>query len=102
MSCVYWLPKSRTRTVSGIVNGSRGSCGGSEAPVQLAGLVVRRLAGDGDVVRVVLAERGARDLDEPRAGLELGDVARADVAHPGAEPAHELVHEPGELPAVRH
>src|SRR5215203_4502543 len=65
-------------------------------------VVVRRLARDGDVVGMRLAEPAAGDAHEARVGAQLLDGAAAAVAHPGAEPAHELVDGVGDGTLVRH
>src|SRR5438445_9142417 len=64
--------------------------------------IVRRLLRDVDVVHVALLEPGRRDAHELGFLAQLGQGARAEVAHPGAQPAHQLLHDEGERALVRH
>jgi hypothetical protein len=56
-------------------------------------MIVRALAGDGDVVDVALAKSGAGDAHEARLLLELRNRFRPDIAHGGAQAPGELVHD---------
>src|SRR6516165_10496193 len=53
--------------------------------------IVRALAGDGHVVHVALAHAGAGDAHELGLVVQLGERARADIAHGHAQAAGELV-----------
>src|ERR1700733_11748761 len=64
--------------------------------------VVRRLAGDRDVVDVAFAEAGAGDADELAVLLHLGDGAVAGVAHRGFEAADQLMDDVADRALVRH
>src|SRR5690606_28981482 len=90
ISCVYWAPKSRIRILSLWM-----SC------MESADLVVRRLAGDLDVVHVALARAGAGDADHDRLAAHLVDGRAADVAHGRAQPTGELVDDGAQRAAVR-
>src|SRR6185503_8748393 len=59
-----------------------------------------RLFGDGDVVDVALARAGGGDADQARLALQRRDVPGAAVAHPGAQPADQLVHHRGDAALV--
>src|SRR5258705_4437272 len=65
MSCEYWPPRSITNTGLSSGPGNWITCDGSAA-------IVRRLFRDRHVVRVRLAQPGARDAHETR-GLHLVD-----------------------------
>src|SRR3954451_17783467 len=82
ISCAYWPPKSRTSTGRSSATGS-GTTFGSAA-------IVRRFLRDRHVVRMRLAEAGARDPNEARL-LQVGDRRRPAVAHRLPQPADELV-----------
>src|SRR5437660_7362596 len=62
--------------------------------------VVRRLAGDRDVVDVAFAEAGAGDADEGAVFLHLADRAVAGVAHRRPQPADQLVDDVADRPLV--
>src|SRR6266851_4201416 len=64
--------------------------------------VVRRLAGDRDVVDVALAQTRAGDADEGAVFLHLGDRAVAGIAHRRAQAADQLMHDVADRPLVRH
>ena len=64
--------------------------------------VVRRLAGDRDVVDVALAQAGAGDAHEGAVLLHLGDRAVAGVAHRRPQAADQLVDDVADRPLVRH
>src|SRR5437016_13404464 len=53
--------------------------------------IVRALARDRHVVHVAFAQAGAGDAHELRLLVQLGQRARADIAHGGAQTAGELV-----------
>src|SRR5215203_6195465 len=92
ISCAYCAPRSTTST-------PRGS---DEFIVSIAVVVVRRLLGDRDVVRMALLHPGRCDADEARALPQLADRRRAAVAHARAHATGELVHVRRELALVRH
>src|SRR5438876_6904348 len=58
---------------------------------RLLQVIVRRLAGDDDVVNVALAQAGAADADKARLLLQFGNAGAADVTHPRAQAADELL-----------
>src|SRR3982751_5902621 len=93
ISCACWPPKSRTSTGRSSATGS-GTTFGSAA-------IVRRFLRDRHVVRMRLAEPGARDADE-RGGLHLRHRRRAAVAHRLAQPADELVDDRRQRALVDH
>src|SRR5258708_19416986 len=64
--------------------------------------VIRRLAADGDIVDVALAQARSGDLHEAAIPLHLGDVAVAGIAHRRAQPAHELRDAVGDPHLVPH
>jgi hypothetical protein len=53
-------------------------------------LVVHGFFGDDDIVRVAFFEATGGDADEAGFGAEFGEGVGTDVAHAGAEAAHEL------------
>src|SRR5476651_1042974 len=63
--------------------------------------VVRRLAGDRDVVDVALAQAGRGDADEAAVALHLSDGAAAGIAHRGAQTADQLVDDVADRALVR-
>src|SRR5262249_1788480 len=67
-----------------------------------ANAVVRRFFGHHYVVWMALAQARAGHANEARSRLERLDVLRADVAHPLAQPAHELEDDVGEHALLRH
>src|SRR3569623_273794 len=64
--------------------------------------VVRRLAGDHDVVDVAFAQARPRDADKARPALELLDVRRPDIAHGSPQATDELVDHRTARALVRH
>src|SRR5690554_2086601 len=96
ISCVYWLPKSRTSTRSRWASADIG------APPPLLEPIVRGLAGDHHVVDVALLQRRLRDAHEARLLAQLGEVRRAAVAHARAQAAEQLVDAAGEAAPVGH
>src|SRR5215475_11008274 len=70
-------------------------------PARSPGVVVRRLDGHLDVMRVTLLQAGGGDPDHPR-GLQVGDGTRSGVPHGLAQPADELVGHRGQRAPVRH
>lgn len=53
--------------------------------------VVRRFLGNHHIVDVALAKPGSGDANETALFRQLGDVARAHVAHAALEPADQLI-----------
>src|SRR5258708_17080993 len=62
--------------------------------------VIRRLAGDGDIVDVALAQPRSGHLPDPAIPLHLGDVAVAGLAHRRAQPSDGLVDDVGDRALV--
>src|SRR2546428_4086080 len=62
--------------------------------------VVGCFAGHHDVVRMRLAQARTGDAHETRGRAKRLDVLRADVFHPRAQAADELVHQLGHWPLV--
>src|ERR1051325_8858863 len=57
---------------------------------------------DLDVVRVTFAQAGAGLADETRFDRKLCDRCCAEVSHPGAQTANELIKMSGDRAGVRH
>src|SRR5580658_2237344 len=72
----------------------------SVAPLFLP--VVRRFAGDVDVVDVALAQARGGDADEAAIALHLRDGAIAGIAHRRLEAPDELVDDVADRALVRH
>src|ERR1051326_2271355 len=83
ISCEYWPPRSTTSTGRSL--GSACSWATSSRAA-----IVRCVLRDRDVVRVRLAQAGARDADEARL-LHRLDRRRAAIAHRLAQAADHLV-----------
>src|SRR5581483_6004459 len=113
ISCEYCPPKSTTNTPLSFAGvGKAATCSflaGSVEPTPArakgsrasGAAVIRRILRDRDVVRVRLAQPGARDAHELRF-LQSLDRRRAAVAHRLAKAADELVQHTRERPLVRH
>src|SRR5512139_1175327 len=85
ISIVYCDPKSRMRT---------------RPSTALLHPVVRGFLGDDHVVDVALPQPRGGDLHEGRLLLEVGDVPRSDVPHPGLQAADQLEYDGRERPPV--
>src|SRR5579872_3211974 len=64
--------------------------------------VVGRFAGDRDVVRMRLAQTGARDADELRLRAQRLDRLATDVSHAAAQSAYHLIDHIADGSLVRH
>src|SRR5258708_33886380 len=64
--------------------------------------VIRRLAGDGDIVDVALAQARSGDLHEAAIPLHLRGVAVAGIAHRRPQPADDVVDDVGDRALLRH
>src|SRR4051794_32309219 len=95
ISCAYWPPKSRTST------GRSSATGNSTTFDDGSATIVRRLFRDRHVVRMRLAETGARDAHKAGA-LHLVDGRRAAVAHRLTQTADQLVENRRDRALVRH
>ena len=65
-------------------------------------VIVRRFAGNDDIVNVALSQARVRDADEAGFCLEIRDRLTAKIAHSGAKAADQLVHHGFEGSAVGH
>src|SRR4051794_18203827 len=77
MSCVYWLPKSRTRIMR------PPPFPASSGRWRLLEPIVRCFLGDDDVVRVAFAHAGGTDAEEACLGAKLLERTAPAVAHAG-------------------
>src|SRR5690606_2744982 len=115
ISCVYCAPKSRIRILSlwmlvmapgqcrsgfgrrmkrrgtQIAKEERESASSFLFAGRASGAVVRRFLHDLHVMDVAFALAGATDLDELRLAAHPFDGAATDVAHGGAQAAHQLM-----------
>src|SRR5438876_5901402 len=62
---------------------------------RLLQVIVRRLAGDDDVVNVALAQAGTADANEASLLLQFGNAGAADVTHSRTQAADELLRHHG-------
>src|SRR5688572_9674977 len=103
MSCVYWLPKSRTRIMRAMhTRRSRAALPPQPQPQpQLFQSVVGCFLRDHHVVRVTLAHAGGADLQEARLSAEILQRAAAAVAHACFQSADQLMDVEREAALVR-
>src|SRR3989442_786622 len=79
---------------------ARGSRASPSVPAGAHLAVVGCFAGHHDVVRMRLPQARTGDAHETRGRAKRLDVLRADVSHPRAQAAAELVHQLGHWPLV--
>src|SRR5208283_3502221 len=100
INCVVWEPKSRISTRSWCKWSSMFL--GSPAGLFQIHLVVGRFFSDDDVMYVAFPESGARDPDHSRFDPKLAQCGAPEIAHSGAKPSNQLVHDIGNRPTVGH